>query len=751
MPRLTIQQNDFSGGEISPRLHARTDVPKRGTGLKKGVNGYAVVHGGWKRRGGSRYFKAAKFAAQRNRLIPFVYSRDAAYMLEFGNNYLRVFKAGGVDLAVELVTPYTEAMLNDIDFAQGADTMFLFHPSVPIQRLRRFSDSYFDLSAAPFVATPFDEQGHALAANLTLSASTVGAGRTVTASAGVFLNSDVGRSLLCSAGLATVTGYTSATSITVTIIIAFPSTALASGTWSLDISPQSTMTPSAVGPVGATITLTASAPVDAWRAVDVGKFVEIDGGLVQITSFTSSTVVNAVVRKVMNAAAAAPPLSWSLESDVWTAANGYPRTGTLHQQRLVVGGSTKYPQTVWGSKPAEYLDFTGGTADDDSFTFTIAADEINPISYLTSIQELVAHTYGGEFSLKGGVEKPITPTNVRITPESPHGSLGVRPLLVGRESLFVQRAGRKLRSMGYNAETDGFRSPDLTVLAEHITAPGTITSMTFQQEPDMLIWATRSDGAVLTCTFDRDQQVAGWDPHYTEGAVESIASIPNGNTEEVWWTVRRTVNGSTVRYVEILNDDFQPLLPSAPDPLAFPPAADPIVYGYTVDSGLAFDNVAGQTTFAVPHLIGCTVDIVADGSVMPSQVVPGSGNVTITRPSFRTLIGLHFESEMGLLTPEVGTGTGTAQGNSMRTSEVTVSLLNTLGCAVYDGDGRLVQDLSFKQFGPDVLNQAPMPFTGLKRAEKLGWERGRDELSIVQRLPLPLHVRAVIRKYQVND
>jgi hypothetical protein len=749
MPRLTIQQNNFTAGEVSPRLYGRTDIDKYPSAAKTLVNAYPVVHGGAKRRGGTRYTATTKFNAKRNRLIPFVFSRDDAYMLEFGDNYLRVFKAGGVNLAVELATPYTEAMLSEIDYAQSPDEMFVFHPSVPTQRKRRFSDTYFDISAAPFTATPFAEQGYTPAATCTLSLATVGAGRTATASANVFLASDVGRRIISDAGLGIIVGYVAPNQVTVDINIAFPNVLLASGNWLLDVSPQSTVTPSVASPVGGVVTLTGGA--NTWRTVDVGNYVKINGGLVRITGYTDALNVSGVIIKELGSTVGAPALSWELQTAVWSSTNGYPRTGTIHEQRLVVAGTTLYPQTLWGSKIGDYLDYTLGTADDDAYSFTIASDEVNPISYVTSLKYLVAHTYGGEFSLQGGVEKPITPTNVRIKQESPHGSKGVRPVTVGRESVFVQRSGRKLRSMGYSTTEEGFRSPDLTVLAEHITAAGDIVELAFQQEPDLIIWAVRSDGTLLSCTFDRDQQVTAWAKHYTEGAVESVACIPNGSADEVWVTVRRTVNGATVRYIEIIDDTFQPLVPATPDPLAFPPADPPVTYGYTVDCGIEVTSPVGQSFIVATHLVGKTVDLVADGAVMPQQVVPPGGVVTIPRNAFRILAGLHFRSEIGLLTPETGTGTGTAQGNSMRTSEVTVRLLNTLGCQVYDGDGGLVEELSFRQFGPSVLDQVPAPFSGLKRAEKLGWERGRDELSIVQDQPLPMHVTAVIRKFQVND
>jgi hypothetical protein len=315
--------------------------------------------------------------------------------------------------------------------------------------------------------------------------------------------------------------------------------------------------------------------------------------------------------------------------------------------------------------------------------------------------------------------------------------------------VFVQRSGRKVRSMGFSFDVDGFKSPDISVLAEHITAPGGITAMTYQQEPDLLIWAIRADGGLLSCTFDRDQTVTAWAQHYTQGAFESVTCIPNGDTDEVWVTVRRTVNGTTVRYIEILDDSFEPFI-TTPDPLAYPPINPPIVYGYTVDCGIAAD-LSGGAVMSVPHLIGQTVDVVADGAVMETQTVPPSGLIHFDRPVQRALAGLHFSSLGDLLTPEVSGGSGTAQGNNMRTSQITLRLLDTLGATVYDGDGDLVEELSFRQFGPDVLDTIPPPFTGLKRAMKLGWERGKDELSIRQDLPLPMHVLSVIRVFTVNE
>lgn len=745
MPRLSLQQTNFTAGELSPRMYGRTDVDRYGNAAKILENAHPVIHGGAVRRAGTRFAQETKTSSKRSRLIEFIYSKDLAYMLEFGDLYLRIYSPNGVYLGVELVTPYTEAMLPDIDYVQGADTMFLFHPLVPQQRLRRFTNASWDLSAVNFTVPPFDEQGLSPATTLTLSA--VSGVVTATAAAAVFLPSDVGRNLSALAGIGTITGYTSTTVVTVTVTNAFLSTALASGAWNMDVSPQTSVTPSAVGPVGAAITLTLA--VSGWRAGDVGKYVRVNTGIAKITGFTSDTIVAATVVTVLTSATLAPALSWSLEATVWSAANGYPRTGTLHEQRLWCAGSTKYPQTIWGSRTALYYDFTKGTADSDACIFTISSDEINPISYLASNRTMLIHTYGGELSMAGGNEKPITPTNVQIKPQTGYGSKIVRPLLVGKECIFVQRSGRKVRAMSYTFQIDGYQAPDLTVLAEHITTSG-VVSMAYQQDPDQMLWLVLTDGTLISCTLDRDQQVNGWARHYTDGAVEAVSTIPIGTQDQVWVIVRRTINGVTKRYVEYLDNTFQPIYPVAVDPLAMPPLDTILTYGCTVDAGIVIDNVAGQTVFTgLGHLEGKTVDIVADGSPMLQQVVT-AGQITLPRSSKRTLIGLHFKSTIKLLTPEVGTGTGTAQGNSMSTRELTMRFYNTLGAQVIDGEGR-DQDVPFRHFGTAVLDQPPPMYSGLLRIEMLGWERGRSELSIVQDQPLPMHLLSVVRKITVND
>lgn len=740
MVRATLNQTSFTGGEISPRAIGRTDIDRYGTALKRARNCHAVITGGVKQREGSLFVaNAVGTAAGDSVLIPFVQGRDLAWLLEFSNNLIRVYASDGTFTGVTMTTTYTTARLPEIDYCQAESTMYVFHPDVYPSRVQRFDDGTWAFGAAPFTQEPFGEVGDNDMAAGTLSAATVGTGRTFSGG-GSFKPADVGRAIIYGAGIGVITAYTSAVSVTVSITRAFPSTTVPAG-WVLEGSPQTALTPSGVGPVGASITLTAGA--GAFNSYDVGALVRINGGLARIYNYTSATIVDAYVLRELSSTTAAPSLAWSLEYKVWGVRRGYPRTGTIHQQRLICAGTAKFPRTVWGSRLAEPLDFELWTNDDDAFSFTIDTDQSTAITYVTSTKDLCVLTESGEFSMRSGVEKPLTPTNVRVVPEKNHGTAQVRPVLVGDETMFVQRAGRKIRSMGWRYEFDSYKAPDITALADHITKTG-IVSMAFQQEPDLLLWAVRGDGKFLTCTIDRDQQpsVIAWALHETQGAVECVASIPVGDREDVWAIVRRTINGATVRMIERFNGDFEPLHPST--------TTDGPVYGCTVDCGAIVDNAAGQSTFTVAHLPNTVVTVVADGSPMGEFTTNGSGQLTLPRTSKRTLIGLAYQCEAALLTPELGTGEGSAQGNAARTGELTMRFLDTIGAKVIDAEGS-EQTIPFRRFGEGVLDNAPEPFTGLIRVSKLGWQRGVAELSVVQQQPLPFHLLGVIRKHTTNS
>lgn len=731
MPRVTINSTNFTAGEVSPKCYGRVDLARYQNGAKSLTNCVVNIHGGAERRPGSVFVAETRDSTQRTRLIPYIFSTTQAYILEFGNQYMRVYLQSGGQVESSpgvpymISTPYTPDMLDALDYTQGADTMFLFHKNVPIYTLQRILSDYWVMQQAPFVVQPFDEIGATFPVTLSLSALTVGVGRTATASSAAFVSGDVGRRISYGSGSAVITVYFSPTVVTVTINSPFAASPLPASQWELLDSPQLDLTPSVATPVGSAVVLSSTAagvPTAAFRPEDVGKYVRINSGLILIVQYNSGTSVSGYIKEELASVVPSPANAWTLESSVWNPLYGYPSCGALYEQRLVAAGSIRSPQTVWGSRSGLPYDFTIGLNDDDGFSFALpSTGQINPIQRMASTSTLLPLTYGGEYTMEGGNGYALTPTNVKTRAPSVYGCNQVKPYRVGNEVLFVQRSGRKIRSLAYRIESDTYNAPDLTVLAEHITVSG-IKDMAYQQEPRSLLWCVRNDGKMATLTLDRDEGVTAWTPQETDGIYESIASIPSANGDEVWAIVQRTIGASTKRYVERFDTTR-----------------------YT-DCGIIGTSGPGAAVWTnLGHLESESVAVKADGVYMGLFTVTG-GQITLPRTAFAVEIGLPFTNKVTLLRPEIQAGDGTAQGNASRVHEVSLLVMETIGMKVNG------EEVAFREFGSDLLDEAPEIFSGFKRGGLVGWYRGDEqEITITQDEPYPFQLLAVVRKFTVNS
>ena len=207
------------------------------------------------------------------------------------------------------------------------------------------------------------------------------------------------------------------------------------------------------------------------------------------------------------------------------SSNNYPSSVTFFEQRLVFAGTNNNPQSLWFSVAGSYESFATGTNATDAMIYTIASNQVNAIRFLSNQSQLLIGTTGGEFIATSGTNsEPITPTNIQITRQTNYGSANVDAVQIANVTMFLQRAKRKLREMVYNYEVDGFIAPDMTILAEHITKGG-LTSFAYQQEPDSILWATRTDGTLLGLTYQRNEKVVGWHRHILGGYSDSGKTI----------------------------------------------------------------------------------------------------------------------------------------------------------------------------------------------------------------------------------
>lgn len=159
----SIIQTNFTAGEISPRLKGQVDFEKYYETAETLKNIIITTHGGAFRRTGTRFVAEVKTSSKKVRLIRFEFSITQAYILEFGNLYMRVYKSQGQVLsggsAYEITTPYLEADLFGIQFVQSADVLYLAHPNYKPRKVSRTGHASWTIVNFAPTADPFGADG----------------------------------------------------------------------------------------------------------------------------------------------------------------------------------------------------------------------------------------------------------------------------------------------------------------------------------------------------------------------------------------------------------------------------------------------------------------------------------------------------------------------------------------------------------------------------------------------------------------
>jgi hypothetical protein len=494
-----------------------------------------------------------------------------------------------------------------------------------------------------------------------------------------------------------------------------------------------------------TLTLSSTTGVNSnqgWLSTDVGRLVHMLDGHVKITGYTSSTVVNMEVISDISNGSATTDFALGSFSDT----TGYPSCVTFFEQRLVFAATLSQPQTLFFSKSGDYENmddnYHGVVADDDSIIYTIASNQVNAIRFMTATRTLIIGTAGGEFAVSGGgTDIAITPTNILIKKQSNNGAANVDALAVGNATLFLQRARRKLRELAYNFDVDGYVAPDLTILAEHISEGG-FKQLSYQQEPNQIIWCARNDGQLVGLTYQREQQVVAWHRHIFGGVFgsgnsvcDSVATIPTDDSEyQTWVIVKRTINGATKRYVEYIHQyDFD--------------ETDDTSFNF-LDSQLSYDGSAVTNISGLAHLEGQTVSVLADGATHPDKVV-SSGAIVLERAASKVKVGLSYTSLLQTMRIDAGAQNGTSQSKTKRIYEITARLYESIGVEI-GPDLANMERIPFRS-SANAMNSGINVFTGDKEIEFRGNYETDGFIFVRQTQPLPLTILSLYPKLQTND
>ena len=746
MPRLQVLLTNFASGEWSPRLAGRVDLAKYAAACACLHNYLVLPQGGVTRRAGTKFIAEVKAStAGCVRLLRMEPTPTAAYVIEAGDAYLRFYRnnarinyPGGA--AFEVTSPYAIADVFGIQVVPSIDILYLLHPNYQTRKLERYGDDCWKLRLVPFAPPPSLEIGTRPLAAVAPSALS-GDGVTLTAfNCDAFLASDVGREVVftggCNAGArAGIASVSSPKVAIVNVCVAFLSTnPTCTALWRIAGSPLTGVTPSAHEPVGKpAVTLTGD--VDTWRGGtngyrgdgDCGKFVLLNGGCFEITAITSATVAASTIRGKATPATAAKAESgnWTLEEALFSPCNGFAETGAFHDSRLYLAAGHRFA----GSKSGDYENFAPGSVDDDAVLFPIDSEVLETIRWLHGRKGLLIGTVSAEWDAIGSTDAPITPSNIQVQRATSWGASRVPPVHPDVATVFVARGGRQLREIAFVFEADGFKAPDLLLLAEHLTrrttptgADPTLIDLAYQQRPDSRLWVVRSDGVLLCCTYLRDQNVIAWSRVTTSGFFESVTVIPHptGDRDQVWVAVRRIINGVTKRFIEYFDDEG----------LSYPTL--------NVDAAYVCNSATLLTTFTgLSHLECANVQIVADGAVRPTTTVIG-GNITISPCAKKVEVGLGYTSDLITMRPEVPIGGQSSMPVKLSWRRLVIKLLETLGmqCGTESGE----EIVPFRT-PADCMGFAPALFTGTKEIPHVGWDEA--QVIVRQLQPLPSTVIAI--------
>ena len=641
------------------------------------------------------------------------------------------YTSGGTASRVyEIVTNYAASDIAGLTFTQSADTLYIFHPDWPITLLTRTGHAAWTIGVGVIEQGPFLDYNTDATNTVSLN---VASGAGIMTFTNATLNAaHVGALFrIWEKSNGTTFGYAHwAPGATATV---------ADGSyWEYEGNVYYV-----VSGGGSALGSTAAYPTHKEGTVSVfygGGTAEMryeHSGycVVQVSAITdtkNATITVVKYRTPYSAYGARSSAQW--QEGAWSDLRGYPVAGTFHEQRLCCAGNATLPSTFWASETGAYLSFKDGDLDTDGYKYSIASDQADAVKYVASAKRLALLTTSSEYVASGASgDAGITPTNIKVSRETNHGTANVRPIRAGPAILVAQRAGdndnpaRKVRELVYQFQTDSFVAPDLTILSDHITASG-LTSGAFVGSPDLMIWYSRGDGDFVGMTYERDQQVVGWHHHSmgansSGGLVKCVAAIPGVDVDELWMVVERVINGETTRCIEWLQYGLSD--------------TDVLDDAQFLDCSLKYDGTATTTVSGLWHLEGETIDALADSVPVYDLVVSG-GSVTLPNAASVVTLGYNYQSLLETLHIEAGAKEGTAQGRIGRAYEVVLRLNRSVGGKV-GRDGDNLDPIEYR-LATDTLSSPVALFTGDKRiAFDGGWDRDRY-ITISSDEPLPLTV-----------
>lgn len=562
----TVISRSFAGGEISPALYARADLVKYATGLRTCKNFAVARHGGVFNRPGTQFIGDVKNFFDAPRLIPFIFNADQTYILEFGDQYMRIFRNGEqIYLAFVAITGATQS--NPIvitKVAHGLSDNDEINITGVVGMTELNGRNFKVANATSDTFTLKDTFGQDIDSTSYGAYVSGGQAYIVCEYATPYFIQDVwGIQYVQSADVVTLvhpnyapmelrrTGHSSwsLTSITFapsqpppTFVNVTGSSGSKSYTYSITAINAETREESVVATksVGSIAAPSSSDPHNiSWTAAaGASEYI-----IYMLVNGVPGYIGTALDTTIYSNTSPTPDLTDTppVARNPFGSSGNYPSAVGYFQQRIVFGNTNNNTETIWTSRTGLPYNFTlsNPTRDDDAITFTLAGKQVNAIRHILEVNRLIVLTSGGEWVVEGDSAGILRPTDINARQQAYNGSASLIPLVINGTVIYLQSRGSIVRDLGFDYSVDGYRGNDLTVFASHLFDKYTLTDWAYQQIPHSIVWAARSDGKVLGMTYLREHEIVAWHQHDFGGEVKSLCVVPEGNADALYMVVDR--------------------------------------------------------------------------------------------------------------------------------------------------------------------------------------------------------------------
>lgn len=491
-----LVQNDFTHGELAPKLLARSDIVLYRKAARQMRNVVVLPGGGAKRRFGLEFVNdQTDLTHTQWKMHSFDLTEEKSYLLIFTTEQIKIYLDGA--LVATVPTPYIDTAINLLKMSQTTNRLIVAHPNFqPRELIRGPDDTIWTFEAMVFSFVPFHDfvSGSYDDNQFLLSGVNIGTHELTIQGSGSFVFTEAyvggaffanGSSISNPLGYARIVAFNSPTSVDAKVIIAFD---------------------------------TNSNPFDGKDSIVAEK-------------------------------------GWGdLESD-GSGDRGWPISCTFYQDRLYFGGSRSLPQTIFASRVNDFVDFDIGTGEDDeAIIATLGGNTINNIKHIIADRSLQLFTFSSEWTPPQLEDSPLTPGNISMKKQTNEGATDTDPVILDNFTFYVKRGGRGVMAYRFDIDNESYNSTNASIISQNLIVnpiDSTVLKGSIFEDANYLM-LVNEDGTLAVFQTLAEQDVSAWTLADTDGSFIRCQEVG----DQVYFLIKRTIEGEERLYLERLNFDI---------------------------------------------------------------------------------------------------------------------------------------------------------------------------------------------------